>query len=84
MPCNGLLLALADIQMRAFQLTSGQISVLARIEYLDRAAITRMEKTLHPGTTMVITDYAAGSATRTGPYFTVIAEDFKTAGKRRQ
>ena len=33
---------------------------------------------------MVITDYAAGSATRTGPYFTVIAEDFKTAGKRRQ
>ena len=33
---------------------------------------------------MVITDYAAGSATRTGPDFTVIAEDFKTAGKRRQ
>ena len=59
-------------------------SVLARIEYLDHAAITRMEKTLHPGTTMVITDYAAGSATRTGPDFTVIAEDFKTAGKRRQ
>lgn len=57
-------------------------SVLARIDYLDNAAITRIEKTLRPGTTMVITDYSAGPATRTGPGFTVIAEDFKTAGKR--
>jgi len=31
---------------------------------------------------MVITDYSAGPATRTGPGFTVIAEDLKTAGKR--
>jgi L,D-transpeptidase catalytic domain len=57
-------------------------SVLARIDYLDAAAITRIEKTLRPGTTMVITDYSAGPATRTGPGFTVIAEDLKTAGKR--
>jgi hypothetical protein len=56
--------------------------VLARIDYLDAAAITRIEKTLRPGTTMVITDYSAGPATRTGPGFTVIAEDLKTAGKR--
>jgi hypothetical protein len=57
-------------------------SVLARIDYLDGAAITRIEKTLRIGTTMVITDYSAGPATRTGPGFTVIAEDLKTAGKR--
>jgi hypothetical protein len=57
-------------------------SVLARIDYLDAAAITRIEKTLRPGTTMVITDYSAGPATRTGPGFTVIAEDLRTAGKR--
>jgi len=57
-------------------------AVLARIDYLDSAAITRIEKTLRPGTTMVITDYSAGPATRTGPGFTVIAEDLKTAGKR--
>jgi hypothetical protein len=58
-------------------------SVLARIEYLDGAEILRIEKTLRPGTTMVITDYSAGPATRTGPGFTVIAEDLKTTGKRR-
>ena len=57
-------------------------SVLARIDYLDAAAITRIEKTLRPGTTMVITDYSAGPATRTGPGITVIAEDLKTTGKR--
>jgi hypothetical protein len=33
---------------------------------------------------MVITDYSAGPTTRTGPDFTVIAEDFATRGKRRQ
>ena len=59
-------------------------SVLARIEYLDGAAIARMENALHPGSTMVITDYSAGPATRTGPHFTVISEDFKTMGKRRR
>ncbi|MFZ3359480.1 MAG: L,D-transpeptidase [Xanthobacteraceae bacterium] len=57
-------------------------SVLSRIDYLDGAAISRIERTLQPGTTMVITDYSAGPATRTGPGFTVISEDFKTAGKR--
>ena len=57
-------------------------SVLARIDYRDHAAISRIERTLRPGTTMVITDYSAGPATRTGPSFTVIAEDFKTTGKR--
>lgn len=57
-------------------------SVLSRIEYLDGAAITRMENTLHPGSTMVITDYLAGPATRTGPNFTVISEDRRTRGKR--
>jgi len=59
-------------------------SVLARIEYLDGAAIARMENTLHPGSTMVITDYSAGPATRTGENFTVISEDFKTMGTRRR
>jgi len=58
-------------------------AVLARIDYLDGAAISRIEKTLRLGTTMVITDYSAGPATRTGPDFTVISEDLKTAGKRR-
>lgn len=58
-------------------------SILARIEYPDRAAITRMENFLHAGSTMVITDYQAGPATRTGPNFTVISEDLKTVGKRR-
>jgi hypothetical protein len=58
-------------------------SVLSRVEYRDNAAITQMENTLHPGSTMVITDYPAGPATRSGPNFTVIAEDFKTRGKRR-
>ena len=58
-------------------------SVLSRIEYLDNAAITRMENALHPGSTMVITDYSAGPTTRSGPNFTVISEDFKTRGKRR-
>lgn len=59
-------------------------SVLARIQYLDGAAIDRMENTLHPGSTMVITDYSAGPATRSGPDFTVISEDLNTAGRRRR
>jgi L,D-transpeptidase catalytic domain len=57
---------------------------LARIEYLDRAAAYRIADTLRPGTTMVITDYSAGPATRTGPDFTVIAEDLSTRGKQRK
>lgn len=60
-------------------------SVLARINYLDRKGIAHIESILHPGTTMVITDYSAGPATHTAPGedFTVIGEDMTTAGKRR-
>jgi len=58
-------------------------AVLARIGYPDGAAITQMENTLHSGSTMVITDYSAGPATRTGPNFTVISEDLKVEGSRR-
>jgi hypothetical protein len=58
-------------------------AALARIEYLDARAINRMEQALHPGSTMVITDYPAGPATRSGSDFTVISEDYKTLGKRR-
>jgi len=59
-------------------------SVLARIEYLDGAGVKRVAQTLHPGTTMVITDLSASPETRTAPDFTVITEDMKTPGKRRK
>jgi hypothetical protein len=59
-------------------------SVLARIDYLDGAGVRRVAQTLHPGTTMVITDLAASPETRTAPDFTVITEDMKTLGKRRK
>ena len=59
-------------------------SVLARIDYLDGAGVRRVAQTLHPGTTMVITDLAASPETRTAPDFTVITEDMKTPGKRRK
>jgi hypothetical protein len=58
-------------------------AALARIEYLDGAAIDRMERALQPGSTMVITDYPAGPATRSASGFTVISEDYTTLGKRR-
>jgi hypothetical protein len=58
-------------------------AVLGRIEYLDRAAVYRVADTLRPGTIMVITDFAAGPETRTGPDFTVITEDNRVIGKRR-
>ena len=58
-------------------------SVLARIEYLDRPGVTKVARTLHPGTTMVITDLAASPETRTAPDFTVITADAETPGKRR-
>ncbi len=58
-------------------------SVLARIEYPDGAAISRMENSLHPGSTLVVTDHPADPTTRSGPNFTVISEDLKTVGKRR-
>jgi hypothetical protein len=59
-------------------------SVLARIDYLDGPGVRRVARTLHPGTTMVITDFAASPETRTAPDFTVITEDMKTPGKRRK
>ena len=59
-------------------------AVLGRIEYLDRAAVYRVAEILRPGTIMVITDFAAGPETRTGPDFTVITEDNRVIGKRRR
>jgi hypothetical protein len=59
-------------------------SVLGRIEYLDGAGVRRVASTLHPGTTMVVTDLAASPETRTAPDFTVMTEDMKTPGKRRK
>jgi L,D-transpeptidase-like protein len=50
-------------------------SVLGRIEYRDGAGVRQVARTLHPGTTMVITDFAASPETRTAPDFTVITED---------
>jgi L,D-transpeptidase catalytic domain len=58
-------------------------AVLGRIEYLDRAAVYRVAETLRPGTVMVVTGFAAGPETRSGPDFTVIAEDNRVTGKRR-
>jgi hypothetical protein len=40
--------------------------------------------TLHPGTTMVITDLAASPETRSAPDFTVITEDTHMRGKRQK
>jgi hypothetical protein len=57
-------------------------SVLARIDYPDGAGVRRVAATLHPGTTMVITDLPASPETRTAPDFTVITEDMTTPGKR--
>jgi hypothetical protein len=59
-------------------------TVLGRIEYLDAPGIRRIAHTLHPGTTMVITDLAASPETRSVPDFTVITEDPAIPGKRRK
>jgi L,D-transpeptidase catalytic domain len=59
-------------------------SVLARIEYLDGSGVRRVARTLHAGTTMVVTDLAASPETRTAPDFTVITEDMQTPGRRRK
>lgn len=56
--------------------------ILGRIDYLDGAGVRQIARTLHPGTTMVITDLAASSETRTDPNFTVITEDRAIKGKR--
>lgn len=57
---------------------------MARIEVVDREGALKVAHTLKPGTTMVITDFAAGPETRTGPDFTVIVEDRATKGQRRK
>jgi L,D-transpeptidase catalytic domain len=56
--------------------------VLGRIEYLDGAGVKEIARKLQPGTTMVVTDFAASADTRTGPDFTVITEDRTVKGKR--
>jgi hypothetical protein len=55
---------------------------LARVEYVDGPGVRAVAQTLRPGTTMVITDFAATPETRTGPDFTVITEDRAVRGKR--
>jgi hypothetical protein len=56
--------------------------VLGRIEYLDGAGVKQIARSLQPGTTMVVTDFAASGDTRAGPNFTVITEDRGMKGKR--
>jgi hypothetical protein len=56
--------------------------VLGRIEYLDGAGVKQVAQALHPGTTMVVTDFATSAETRSGPDFTVITEDRAIKGKR--
>ena len=56
---------------------------LGRIKVIDKAGALQVASTLQRGTTMVITDFAAGAETRTGPDFTVIVEDTETKGSRR-
>lgn len=57
---------------------------LGRIRVTDKEAALRVAGNLRKGTTMVITDFAAGPDTRTDPDFTVIVEDTQTKGKRRK
>lgn len=59
-------------------------SVLSRIEFLDGPGVRRVARTLKPGTTMVITDFAAMPETRSAPDFTVITEDEKIRGTRKK
>lgn len=56
---------------------------LARIDVVDKRGAWSAAQALQPGTTMVITDFAAGPETRTGPDFTVIVEDKETKGIKR-
>jgi hypothetical protein len=56
---------------------------LARIEVVDKEGALEVASKLETGTTLVITDFAAGPETRSGPDFTVIVEDTETKGKRR-
>ncbi len=56
---------------------------LSRIEVVDKEGALEVASKLQTGTTMVITDFAAGPETRSGPDFTVIVEDDDTKGKRR-
>jgi hypothetical protein len=56
---------------------------LGRIEWQDYAKAVETARTLKDGTTMVVTDYAAGPETRSAPDFTVMVEDKTVNGKRR-
>jgi hypothetical protein len=51
---------------------------LGRIEYLDGTGVKQVAQALRPGTTMVVTDFAASDESRTQPDFTVIAVDRAT------
>jgi L,D-transpeptidase catalytic domain len=57
---------------------------LGRIEVVDKEGALEVASKLQTGTTMLITDFAAGPETRSGPDFTVIVEDTETKGKRRK
>lgn len=57
---------------------------LGRIEWQDYQAALNTARTLREGTTMVITDYAAGPETRSQPDFTVMVEDKAVKGQRRR
>ena len=57
---------------------------LSRIEVADKEGALEVASTLQAGTTMVVTDFAAGPETRSGPDFTVIVEDTETKGTRRK
>lgn len=50
---------------------------LRRIHLVDRARAMEVASTLRPGTTLVITDYAATPETRTAPDFVVVASQRK-------
>lgn len=56
---------------------------LGRIEVVDKAGAIEVASRLRTGTTLVVTDFAAGPETRSGPDFNVIVEDSATKGKRR-
>jgi hypothetical protein len=70
--------------MRANSWIGGTDETLGRIEVVDKEGALEVASKLQTGTTMVITDFAAGPETRSGPDFMVIVEDTETKGKRRK
>ena len=57
---------------------------LGRIELVNKDAALKVARTLRPGTTMVITDFAAGPDTRSEPDFTIIVEDKHRRGQQKK